>query len=84
MTQSIFARGALHDARTVVLDEPLPVTSGRVEVVIRLDIDRASVRQSVTAFLRDLRVRQSQRGHVPMTAEEIQAQMDAERGNWGD
>jgi hypothetical protein len=84
MTQSIVANGALKDALTVVLDEPLPVSSGRVEVSIRLTSDEVATKHQVATFLRDLRARQAERGHVPLSAAEIEAQIAAERANWGD
>ena len=84
MTEAIVVGGALKDARTVILDDPLPVDSGRVEVSVRLSRDAALPKQSLGEFLRDLRARQVERGHVPMTAEEIDAHIRAERDAWGD
>jgi hypothetical protein len=84
MTQPIVLGGSLRDASTVVLDRPLPVTSGRVEVIVRLQPDLPPAKQSWGEFLRDLRTRQAERGHTPMTAEEIDAYLRAERASWGD
>jgi hypothetical protein len=84
MTQPIILNGALKDSTTVILDEPLPVASGRVEVALRLKPDLPPPKQSMSDFLRDLRVRQSARGHTPMTADEIESYIRAERASWGD
>ena len=46
--------------------------------------DVSEPKQSLQEFLRDLRTRQAERGHTPMTAAEIDNYIRAERANWGD
>jgi hypothetical protein len=75
--------GTLTDGKTVQLDEPLPTVEGKVRVTVEL-IAPAPPKQSLQDWLVDLRERQAARGHVPMTVEEVEAYIKAERDSWGD
>jgi hypothetical protein len=80
MSQSFQVTGELTDSRHVVLDEPIPLAVGKVQVIV------ASVSQKpqsdLATFERGLRERQQARGHVPRTKEEIDAYLRAERESW--
>lgn len=85
MTNAYVVTGTLTSATTVQLDEPLPLSAGKVRVV--LEAAPAPVekpKQSLQEYLADLRQRQAASGHVPRTAEEIQAQIRDERDSWED
>lgn len=83
MTNAYVVTGTLTSATTVQLDEPLPITGGKVRVVVETSTGepaKLSFQQVVHAIWES----QRQRGHVPRSAEEIQAQISEERENWGD
>jgi len=82
MTNAYIVSGTLTDANTVKLDEPLPVSGGKVRVIF--EATPSVTKQSLQDYLTDLRKRQAARGHVPMSVEEIEAQMKAERESWGE
>lgn len=85
MTNAYVVTGTLTDARTVRLDEPLPIAGGKVRVVVEAAAaPGCEAKQSLQDYLADLRRRQAARGHVPRSTEEIQAQMREERDSWGD
>lgn len=83
MTNAYIVTGTLTDPKTVQLDEPLPVSTGKVRVIVE-PAPPPSAKQSWPEYFAELRARQAARGHVPRSAEEIQAQMREERESWGD
>jgi hypothetical protein len=83
MTNAYVVTGTLTSATTVQLDEPLPLTVGKVRVVVEAPPEPAPVltfQQAIHAIW----ARQAARGHVPRSAEEIEAQIREERDSWGD
>jgi hypothetical protein len=84
MMTAYVVTGTLTNARTVQLDEPLPITGGKVRVVVETATATKQVRPSLSDFLVDLRKRQAARGHVPRSADEIQSQIREERDSWGE
>lgn len=80
MTNAYVVTGTLTSATTVQLDEPLPLTGGKVRLII--ETAPAVPRQSLQEYLTDLRARQAARGHVPRSAEEIAAQVREAREGW--
>ena len=84
MIDPIVVTGELKDAKTIVLDEPLPVAAGRVEVAVRVVPTVPPPKLTLEEFVRELRARQAARGHSPRTAEEIREAMRIERASWGD
>jgi hypothetical protein len=83
MTSAYVVTGTLTNATTVQLDEPLPMSGGKVRVIVEATAPQVP-KQSLQEYLTDLRKRQAARGHVPRSAEEIQAQIREERESWGD
>ncbi len=71
------------DGRTLTLDTPAPVGTGRVFVTVQ-PVPSENPRRSLDEFLTALRVRQGAEGHVPMSRDEIDRQVDQERESWGD
>ncbi|NMC81665.1 MAG: hypothetical protein GYA63_02275 [Armatimonadetes bacterium] len=71
----------LRDDHTLVLDEPLAIESGTVEIVIRPQ--RKETQGSILASLREIRAGQKRRGHVPMTRDEVDDYIKEERRGWG-
>ena len=84
MTNAYVVTGTLTSATTVQLDEPLPLSGGAVRVVVEAAAAPYLPKQSLQQYLADLRKRHAARGHVPRSAEEIQAQIREERESWGD
>jgi hypothetical protein len=84
MTNAYVVTGTLTSATTVELDEPLPITGGKVRVVLESTGASVKPQQSLQEYLAQLRKQQAARGHVPRSAEEIQAQIREERDSWGD
>lgn len=86
MTNAYIVTGTLTDASTVRLDEPLPVAVGKVRVVVEAAEQHRppAPKPSWPEYLAELRKRQAARGHVPMTVEEVEAYLKAERDSWGD
>jgi hypothetical protein len=72
--------GELTDSRHVTLDEPIPLETGKVRVIVE-EIP-GEQKSDLAAFERALRERQQARGHVPRTKEEIDAYLSAERDSW--
>jgi len=80
MSQAYEVTGELTDSRHVILDEPIPLTVGKVRVTVEQIPGEA--KPDLAAFERSLRERQQARGHVPRTKEEIDAYLNAERNSW--
>lgn len=82
MTNAYIVTGTLTDAKTVQLDEPLPVSAGRVRVIVE---EAASPpKPTFRQVMERIWEAQRQRGHVPRSVEEIEAQVREERDSWGD
>lgn len=74
--------GTLIDERTVSLDAPLPngQCNGRVKVVV--DVVEPKPARPLLEALAEIHSRQRERGHVPMTVEEVDRYLQAERDSW--
>jgi hypothetical protein len=79
--QAFIVTGSLTDAQTLKLDEPFPLTLGKVRVIVELLPHSPG---DYEKFMAELRERQRRRGHVPRTREEIDASLKAERDSWDD
>jgi hypothetical protein len=82
MQQAFIVTGSLVDERTVTLDEALPLSGGKVRVVVEMITPPEPADHA--RFMAELRERQRQRGHVPRTREEVDATLRAERESWDD
>ncbi len=80
MHQAFVVTGSLKDSRTVCLDEPIPLSDGKVRVIVEL-AEPAS-KMSHDEFLAWLQKRHESRGHVPRTRDEVDASLRAERESW--
>lgn len=82
MHTALIVTGTLTDNRTVALDEPIPVSTPRVRLVVEpLPAEAPRSYQDVMAAIRE---RQRARGHRPPSREEVDAYLEAERASWGD
>jgi hypothetical protein len=82
MTQSYVVTGTVTDARTVTLDEPLPIESQRVRIIVApvTPTPKRPYLEVMEELRRDLR----ERGHTPRTKEEVDAYLQAERDSWNE
>ena len=81
MSEPHSVTGALSDERTVILDKPVPLSIGRV----RLIVETLPAAKPDGTFLSKLQaIRQALRtsGYRPRTKVEIDAQIQAERESW--
>lgn len=82
MSESYIVTGVLTDERTVALDEAVPLTRGRVRVVVEaLATGGPRPYQEVMEAIRQ---RQQRRGHRPPSRAEVDASIRDERDGWGD
>jgi hypothetical protein len=80
MRNAYIVTGRLTDARTVTLDEALPLESAKVRLVVEpLSPTLPRPYQEVMA---DIRQRQQARGHQPPLREEVDAYVQSERESW--
>ena len=80
MSQTYQVTGELTDGRHVTLDQPIPLTAGKVRVIVE---QMPSVsKPDLADFELQLRERQTARGHVSRSKEEIDAYLNAERDSW--
>lgn len=80
MTQAYVLTGHLENARSLALDEPLPLTHGRVRVTVQPM--RETAPQSGSRVLEQIWAANAKTGHVPPTKEEVDGYLDAERASW--
>jgi hypothetical protein len=72
--------GSLTDSHTIHLDEPIPVSSGKVCVIV--EVADPAGKLSHDEFLAWLQKRHEARGHVPRPREEVDAFLRTERESW--
>lgn len=77
------AVGTIEDGNTIVLETPLPVR-GRVKVQVQIESATEIASQDLWSFLDEIHARQKARGHVPPTAEEVEAYLRELRSEWRD
>jgi hypothetical protein len=82
MRQAYVITGTLTDGTTVKLDEAVPIQAGKVRVVA--EVIEPKPTRPFMEVMEEIWERQRQRGHVPPTAEEVQAYIRAERESWDD
>jgi hypothetical protein len=75
--------GAFTDGRTIVLEQAITPVPGRVRMIVE-PISEANTSVSLWDFLDELGRKQTARGHVPRTRDEIDRALHEERCNWDD
>lgn len=83
MNNAYVVTGTLSGGKTVQLDEPLPVSAGKVRILVEL-VQDTQPKQAWQEVLQRIWADQDARGHVPMSVEEVEAYMKGERDSWGD
>jgi hypothetical protein len=79
MDHAYVVTGTLTDARTVALDEALPIAATKVRVVV--EPLASAAQRPYLEVVSDIRERQRTRGHRPRTREAVDAILRAERGS---
>lgn len=83
MTQTFVVTGTVTDARTLRLDEPLPIERGKVRITVEI-LDAAGPQQLLTEWLEDLRARRAAAGVAPLSDAQIDEwvrEVQSGRGN---
>lgn len=83
MPQTFVTTGTLSGGKLVQLDEALPVAGGKVKITVEV-VEPAAEKPTFQEVMEKIWEAQRQRGHVPRSAEEIDAQIREERESWGD
>jgi hypothetical protein len=76
--------GTMTDKRTIVLDETIPVISGRVRLIVEPEAAPPNAKRPYEEVMAEIRERQRLRGFQPRTKEEVDAYLQAERDSWDD
>ncbi len=81
MQNAYIVTGTLTNARTVTLDEALPLTSAKK---VRLVVEPllAKSERPYQEIISEIRKRQHDRGHQPSVKEEVDMYLQSERNNW--
>jgi molybdopterin biosynthesis enzyme len=82
MTNAYVVTATLTGGNVLTLDEPLPVAEGKVRVVVEPITRSNSI--GLRAALEHAWDEQRRMGHVPPSAEEVQAYIQRERDGWRD
>lgn len=82
MQPAYVVTGALTDARTIALDEPISNISGRVRLIV--EGLPSETKPDLRSFMERMWEEQRKRGHVPRTHEQAMADLKAERDSWDD
>ena len=80
MSQTFEVNGEMTDSRHVKLDEAIPLSQGKVRVIV--EPVAATAKPDLKEFLEQMWEAQRRRGHVPRTKEQIDADLNAERDSW--
>lgn len=79
--ESVILRGRVLDDGSLELDSPVTLTPGPVEVVVRSLMSKPQG-EDVMEVLARIRAEQAASGHVPRSAEEIDAYVRGLRDEW--
>jgi hypothetical protein len=82
MQKAYIVTASITDDRTLRLDEPLPVSGGKVRVTV--EVLAMPSKPSYDAVMTAIREGQKQRGFIPASRAELDAYLKAERASWDD
>jgi len=81
MEQAYVRTGELRDGRSLLLDEAVPLATGKVRVTVQ-QIAKPGGPRSHAEVLAEIHAQLKAAGHVPPTAEEVVQRIQAERNSW--
>jgi len=84
MEQTFIAHGTVENGQLIHLDEPLPISTKRVSVIVRPALKRDRNGKTLVEWLKKIRERRKKLGIRSLTKEEIDAWIKEERDSWGD
>jgi hypothetical protein len=82
MHQAFVLMGSVVDGQTLRLDEPLPMTAGKVRVFV--EVVEVEARSSYAEVMEKIRADQRARGFVSPTRDQVDTYLKAERESWDD
>ena len=80
MQNAYIVTGTLTNARTVMLDEALPLTQAKVRLVVEPLLAKSE--RPYQEIMSEIRKRQHDRGYQPSVKEEVDMYLQSERSNW--
>jgi hypothetical protein len=81
MTQVYVLTGQLESARSLALDEPLPLERGRVRVTVQ-PLGEKNSPDASSRVLSEIWEANARAGRVPPSKEEVDSFVDSERASW--
>lgn len=82
MGQAYVLTGKLLDGRSVMLDEAIPLSAGKVRVTVEAMPKASQTRRSSVEVLQEIWAAQKASGRVPPTKEEVDRFIEEERNSW--
>ena len=77
MTEAIVVTGTVMNGTTVHLDRPVSLDGARVKLIIEPMVQNVEPKMTMMEAVAKIRASQKERGHVPMTTEELDALLNA-------
>jgi hypothetical protein len=84
MEQTFVVNGTVENGQLIHLDEPLPISTKRVSVVVRPALRKDRNGKTLVEWLERIHERRRKLGIKSLTKEEIDAWIKEERDSWGD
>jgi hypothetical protein len=84
MEQTYIVNGTVENGQIIHLDEPVPISTKRVSVIIKPAPQKSYNGEALFAWLEQLHERRNKLGIKSLTKEEIDAWIQEERDSWGD
>lgn len=84
MEQTYTVTGTLENGRLIHLDEPLPIYTNRVSMIVKPAIRNDRNGKTLVEWLRKIHARRDKLGVKSLTREEADAWIQEERNSWGD
>lgn len=84
MEQTFVVNGTVENGQLIHLDEPLPISTKHVSVVVRPALRKDRNGKTLVEWLERIHERRKKLGIKSLTKEEIDAWIKEERDSWGD
>jgi hypothetical protein len=84
MEQTYIVNGTVENGQIIHLDEPVPISTKRVSVIVRPALQKERNGKTLVEWLEKIHERRRKLGIKSLTKEEIDAWIKEERDSWGD
>lgn len=84
MEQTYIVNGTVENGQIIHLDEPVPISTKRVSVIVRPALKKERNGKTLVEWLEKIHERRRKLGIKSLTKEEIDAWIKEERDSWGD